>query len=132
MRAVTVSLRAAYKIIDLFSGAGGMSLGFVDPRFCGGFSCVLAVDNDAAALATHHANFGGKVVCGNIEDWLEEHLRIPKADIVIGGPPRQGLKLLNKKRSRDYRRALLGPSLEGGGRGGGRVVLFDELPERDR
>src|SRR5260221_14500016 len=99
MRAVPVSLPAAYKIIDLFSGAGGMSLGFVDPRFCGGFSCVLAVDNDAAALATHHANFGGKVGCGNIEDWLEENPRLPKTGIGIGGPAGQGLTPLKQKRA---------------------------------
>ena len=61
-----------YKLIDLFCGAGGMSLGFIDPRFCGGFECVLAVDNDSDALATHHANFNGTVVCGNIEEWLEK------------------------------------------------------------
>lgn len=88
-----------HKLIDLFSGAGGMSLGFVDPRFCGGFECVLAVDNDSASLATHHANFSGKVVCRNIEEWLEEGPRIPKADVVIGGPPCQGFSLLNKKES---------------------------------
>ena len=129
MRAVPVSLPAAYKIIDLFSGAGGMSLGFVDPRFCGGFSCVLAVDNDAAALATHHANFGGKVVCGNIEDWLEEHLRIPKADIVIGGPPCQGFSLLNKKRSGDYRRALWEPYLDVVERCGARLFIMENVTE---
>src|SRR5258708_8388297 len=129
MRAVPVSLPAAYKIIDLFSGAGGMSLGFVDPRFCGGFSCVLAVDNDAAALATHHANFGGKVVCGNIEDWLEEHLRIPKADIVIGGPPCQGFSLLNKKRSGDYRGALWEPYLDVVERCGARLFIMENVTE---
>src|SRR5258708_27777879 len=129
MRAVPVSLPAAYKIIDLFSGAGGMSLGFVDPRFCGGFSCVLAVDNDAAALATHHASLVGKVVWGNIEDWLEEHLRIPKADIVIGGPPCQGFSLLNKKRSGDYRRALWEPYLDVVERCGARLFIMENVTE---
>jgi DNA (cytosine-5)-methyltransferase 1 len=101
-----------YKFIDLFSGAGGMSLGFSDRRFCGGFECVLAVDNDAAALATHEANFKGKTICGNIEDWLHTSPRIPKADVVIGGPPCQGFSLLNKNRVGDDRRALWEPYLD--------------------
>lgn len=50
------------RIIDLFSGAGGMSLGFVDPRFGGGFKTVLALDNDPAAVATHKANLDRKSV----------------------------------------------------------------------
>ncbi|NCC62719.1 MAG: DNA cytosine methyltransferase, partial [Verrucomicrobiae bacterium] len=37
-----------YRLIDLFSGAGGMTLGFVDDRFCGGYECVLSLDSDAA------------------------------------------------------------------------------------
>jgi DNA (cytosine-5)-methyltransferase 1 len=101
-----------YKLIDLFCGAGGMSLGFVDPRFSGGFKCVLALDNDSAALETHHANFGGKTACGNIETWLESSPSIPKADVVIGGPPCQGFSLLNKKRAGDLRRALWEPYLD--------------------
>jgi DNA (cytosine-5)-methyltransferase 1 len=101
-----------YKIIDLFCGAGGMTLGFVDPRFCGGFESVLAVDNEPSAIATHGANFGGGQVYGNIEDWLDQSPRIPQADAVIGGPPCQGFSLLNKKRQGDYRRALWEPYLE--------------------
>lgn len=101
-----------YKLIDLFCGAGGMSLGFIHPRFCGGFECVLALDNDRAALETHRANIDGTVVCFNIEDWLAENPVIPEADIVIGGPPCQGFSLLNKKRTGDHRRALWEPYLD--------------------
>ena len=118
-----------YKLIDLFCGAGGMSLGFVDQRFCGGFECVLAVDNDEAALATHHANFGGKVICGNIEEWLEENPSIPKADAVIGGPPCQGFSLLNKKRAGDHRRALWEPYLEVVERCGARLFVMENVSE---
>ena len=35
-----------YRLIDLFAGAGGLTLGFTDGRFGGGFECVLGVDND--------------------------------------------------------------------------------------
>jgi DNA (cytosine-5)-methyltransferase 1 len=118
-----------YKIIDLFCGAGGMSLGFIDRRFCGGFECVLAVDNDRAALATHHANFDGDFVCGNIEEWLEENPKIPKADIVIGGPPCQGFSLLNKKRAGDHRRALWEPYLDVVERCGAKLFVMENVSE---
>jgi len=118
-----------YKLIDLFCGAGGMSLGFIDPDFCGGFECVWAVDNDSAALATHHANFGGKVVCGNIEEWLEQRPRIPQADVVIGGPPCQGFSLLNKKRAGDCRRALWEPYLDVVERCGAQLFVMENVSE---
>lgn len=118
-----------YKLIDLFCGAGGMSLGFVDRRFCGGFECVLAVDNDGPSLATHSANFSGKVVCRNIEDWLAENPRIPQADVVIGGPPCQGFSLLNKKRTGDHRRALWEPYLDVVKRCGARLFVMENVTE---
>ncbi len=116
------------KLIDLFCGAGGMSLGFVDPRFCGGFETVLAVDNDAAALKTHEANFGGESVCGNIETWLNDAV-VPAADVVIGGPPCQGFSLLNKKRDGDARRALWEPFLDVAARSGARVFIMENVAE---
>jgi DNA (cytosine-5)-methyltransferase 1 len=101
-----------YKLIDLFAGAGGMTLGFAEPLFCGGFSPVLAVDNDRAAMFTHEANFSSRVICGNIEVWLDSEPSVPRADVVIGGPPCQGFSLLNKKRDGDARRALWEPYLD--------------------
>ena len=119
----------AYKLIDLFSGAGGMSLGFVDRRYSGGFKCVLAVDNDAAALETHRANFHGTVVSGNIEDWLQLAPRVPEADVVIGGPPCQGFSLLNKKREGDDRRALWEPFLDVVKLSGARLFVMENVTE---
>ncbi|MFN3727929.1 MAG: DNA cytosine methyltransferase [Allosphingosinicella sp.] len=118
----------AWKLIDLFCGAGGMSLGFTDARFCGGFESVLAVDNDAAALETHKLNFGGGAVCGNIETWLET-ADVPQADVVIGGPPCQGFSLLNKKRKGDARRALWEPFLDVAVRSGARVFIMENVAE---
>lgn len=117
-----------WRLIDLFCGAGGMSLGFADPRFCGGFRNVLAVDNDAAAIATHEHNFGGTSVCGNIETWLEK-AEVPHADVVIGGPPCQGFSLLNKKRDGDARRALWEPYLDVVARSGARVFVMENVAE---
>ena len=84
----------SYKIIDLFCGAGGMTLGFVEPRFYGGFRCVLAVDSDRSSIATHHSNFGGRVVCRSIEEWLEADPWIPqgKASATAGRSGRAYLR----------------------------------------
>jgi DNA (cytosine-5)-methyltransferase 1 len=118
-----------YKLIDLFCGAGGMSLGFVDPRFCGGFECVLAVDNDRDAIETHAANFKGKTVHGNIELWLTDNPVVPKADVVIGGPPCQGFSLLNKNRRGDLRRALWEPYLDIVRLSGAKVFVMENVSE---
>ncbi|MBI1406026.1 MAG: DNA (cytosine-5-)-methyltransferase [Caulobacter sp.] len=114
----------AYRLIDLFSGAGGMSLGFREE----GIDPVLALDNDAAAVATHKANFDGEAYCANIEEWLET-ADVPQADVVIGGPPCQGFSLLNKKRDGDSRRALWEPYLEIANRSGARVFIMENVAE---
>ena len=67
-----------FRLIDLFAGAGGMTLGFTDPRFCGGFRCVFSLDNDPAAMETHGANFGGDGFVGDIEDFLRRGPRFRK------------------------------------------------------
>lgn len=101
-----------YRLLDLFSGCGGMTLGFSDPRFCGGFKSIFAIDNNPAAVDSYNLNFGDHAVCRNIEEWLLENCEIPKADIVIGGPPCQGFSLLNKGREGDVRRSLWQPYMD--------------------
>ncbi len=114
----------SYRLIDLFSGAGGMSLGFARE----GIESILALDNDAAAIGTHKANFPGEAYCANIEDWLET-AEVPEADVVIGGPPCQGFSLLNKKRDGDSRRALWEPYLEIANRSTARVFIMENVAE---
>jgi DNA (cytosine-5)-methyltransferase 1 len=104
--------RGMYTFLDLFSGCGGMSLGFSDPRFCGGFESVFAVDRDRAAVGSYGLNFGAHAVCGDIEEWASGRRGAPKADVVIGGPPCQGFSLLNRDRRGDARRALWRPYMD--------------------
>ena len=118
-----------YKLIDLFCGAGGMTLGFVDERFCGGFKPVLAMDLDKPAIATHEANFGGVTVNDPIEDWLAHDPDVPQADVVIGGPPCQGFSLLNKNRRGDIRRALWEPYLDIVELSGARMFVMENVSE---
>jgi DNA (cytosine-5)-methyltransferase 1 len=117
-----------YRLIDLFSGAGGMTLGFSNRDFCGGFQPVLAIDNDAAAIRTHSANFGGDAICTDIARWVKEN-PIPKADVVIGGPPCQGFSLLNKNRTGDERRALWEPYLDIVAASGATVFVMENVTE---
>jgi DNA (cytosine-5)-methyltransferase 1 len=97
-----------YRLIDLFSGCGGMTLGFVNTDE---FHSVFANDFNADAMASYKANFdpdGKHTFYGDIIELLDNELYpIPKADVVIGGPPCQGFSLLNRNRhAEDPRRRL--------------------------
>lgn len=118
-----------YKLIDLFCGAGGMTSGFVNNQYCGGFESIFAIDNDKAAVNTYNANFGDDDHCvhGNIEEWLETNT-VPKADIVIGGPPCQGFSLLNKSRIGDARRALWEPYMDFVEQSGASIFVMENVP----
>lgn len=116
-----------YRLIDLFCGAGGMTLGFVDPRLCGGFESVSAIDHDAASVRTHIRNFGPHAERADIEERLSRP--IPEADVVIGGPPCQGFSLLNKKRLGDERRSLWRPYMDIVERSGARMFVIENVVE---
>jgi len=118
-----------YRVIDLFSGAGGLTLGFTDSRFCGGFDSVWSLDFDPAAVETHRANFGPHADCGDIEEWVSSNRPIPAADVVIGGPPCQGFSLLNKRRVGDARRALWLPFMDVVERSGASMFVIENVAE---
>lgn len=118
----------AYRIADLFAGAGGMTLGFTDKRFGGGFVPVFGVDNDAAAVQTHRANFSGQSILSNIEDWVAES-DAQSVDVIVGGPPCQGFSLLNKGRAGDQRRALWEPYLETVKKTGAKIFVMENVAE---
>lgn len=122
-------MRTKIKIIDLFSGAGGMTLGFVDGRYSGKYRSVFAIDNDQSAVNTYNLNFSKSAkhcVCGDIEEWLSDNV-VPSADVVIGGPPCQGFSLLNKKKDGDVRRALWEPYLDTVERSGASIFVMENV-----
>ncbi len=80
--------------IDLFSGAGGLALGFQQA----GFRSVWAVEIDSDAADTYELNFHHPVYKGPIETVQSVPV---KADIIIGGPPCQGFSPLGKMSPRD-------------------------------
>ena len=76
--------------IDLFSGAGGLSLGLEDA----GFSVIAAADSNADALATHGANLPSLTWNGDLAkpDEFAAALRtwgVEGIDLLAGGPPCQ-------------------------------------------
>src|SRR5262245_14540586 len=76
--------------VDLFCGAGGLSLGLQRA----GFRLALGVDNNALAIETHAAHFPGASTAKDlaVEDSLDEvlqPLRGHRIDLLAGGPPCQ-------------------------------------------
>jgi DNA (cytosine-5)-methyltransferase 1 len=76
--------------IDLFSGAGGLSLGLERA----GFDVLVGADSDEWAVRTHDANLPGLSWCGDLSDPLEflntlEVWRLTEVDLVAGGVPCQ-------------------------------------------
>lgn len=118
----------AFRLIDLFCGAGGMTLGFTSAAKRGGFKSILALDNDKAAAETYAAKFGKHVYTQDVEEWLSSN-EVPQADVVIGGPPCQGFSLLNRNRQGDERRALWEPYLEFVQRSNASVFVMENVTE---
>lgn len=118
-----------YRLIDLFCGAGGMSLGFSE-FFGQPFQSVWANDFNQFCGNTYNENFGHHCVVGDIVEILEQKkIEIPKADIVIGGPPCQGFSLLNKNRENDPRKELWRPYLEVVERSGASIFVMENVPQ---
>lgn len=90
-------------VIDLFAGCGGMTQGFKDA----GFEPVFAVEWDEEAAATYAANHDpdvGHTLCADIASVSSAD--VPKADVVIGGPPCQGFSGLGLQDVDDPRNKL--------------------------
>jgi DNA (cytosine-5)-methyltransferase 1 len=85
--------------ISLYSGAGGLDLGFVQA----GVEVLWAIDSDRDAVETYRANLGKHCVHGDVlVTSPPAHLR---PDLVIGGPPCQGFSVIGKMNPEDPRSA---------------------------
>ncbi len=117
------------QLIDLFCGAGGMTLGFT--KLCGHcFEPVWANDNNHFAVETYNANFGKHCMEGDINNILDDpSIIIPKADVVIGGPPCQGFSLLNRNRDGDPRKQLWRPFIEVVKRSEAQLFVMENVPQ---
>lgn len=95
------------KIIDLFCGCGGLSLGFEKA----GFEVVYAIDSWEKAVNTYNHNHTKKVAeCADIHSLTDERLREINKDNeivgVIGGPPCQGFSKVGTRDVNDPRNHL--------------------------
>lgn len=96
--------------VDLFAGAGGLSEGLQ----ASGVDVVAAVELHPHAGLTHAFNHPGTdVLVGDINDLNTETLEsvlvaksVPRADLVVGGPPCQGFSTAGQKNSLDPRNRL--------------------------
>lgn len=89
------------RVVSLFSGAGGLDLGFV----WAGHEVVWANDNFSDAVNTYRRNIGPHILERDISD--VDSSDIPESDIVIGGFPCQGFSVANSKRHVSDSRNLL-------------------------
>lgn len=89
-----------YKVLSLFSGSGGLDLGFIQTNM---FEVVLANDINPNACETYRANIGEHILCQDIRDLSD----LPEVDVLIGGPPCQGFSTANPNRAFDDERNWL-------------------------
>lgn len=96
--------------VDLFAGAGGMTLGFEQA----GFDVLASVEIDPIHCAIHQFNFPfWTVLCKSVEETTGEEIRNSsqianqEIDVVFGGPPCQGFSLMGKRSFDDPRNSLV-------------------------
>ena len=106
-RAPQMSAPAPVGIVDLFCGAGGIALGM----HAAGFEPVLAIDNDAAAVATYAKNISDRVLLESVTSpsclvALNEATD-GRRYIISGGPPCQGFSQQRRGTNSDERNNLV-------------------------
>ena len=96
--------------VDLFAGAGGMTLGFEQA----GFDVLASVELDPIHASVHEYNFPfWTSICRNVTETSAAEIRQSSAigdrdiDVVFGGPPCQGFSLMGKRDLSDDRNSLV-------------------------
>ena len=98
-----------YQAISLFSGAGGMDVGFEQA----GIDVVLANELDPVAAKTYAINHKKtKLIVDDVNNVLPDIEAYKNIDIVFGGPPCQGFSVIRKMNPEDTRSQLIWSFLE--------------------
>ena len=113
-------LEKKYSVVSLFSGCGGMDLGFRGGFVANGkkylkrnFEFIWANDFDEKACVTYSKNFSDPIICADITEILKGNYpnnakKLPKrADIILGGFPCQDFSLSGKRKGFEGNRGLL-------------------------
>lgn len=90
------------RIIDLFAGMGGMSLGFQNA----GFTIIAAYDNWKPAIDVYRANFPHPIYEIDLYDLDIQATAQLSPDMIIGGPPCQDFSSAGKRDERGGRADL--------------------------
>lgn len=99
---------SSLNVIDLFCGCGGLSYGFEKA----GYQVLLGIDNDEKALETFEMNHNHpRSICGDItqisyENDIKPLIGGKTIDVIIGGPPCQGMSLSGPRKFDDPRNKL--------------------------
>jgi DNA (cytosine-5)-methyltransferase 1 len=109
------------KVIGLFSGCGGLDLGFKQA----GYDLIWANDILKDACDTYRLNIGDHIVNEDITKIDLES--IPNADIIIGGPPCQGFSGIGKRDPNDNRSALVYSYLDVVNKVQPKIFLFENV-----
>ena len=116
---------------DLFSGAGGLSLGFEQA----GFDVAGAIDVDPVHCAIHRRNFPDSPVFAAGVDQVDPVAILAAAglnpgdlSVVIGGPPCQGFSLIGKRAVDDARNTLIFHFLRFVAAAQPRYFVFENVP----
>ena len=87
-----------YKVVDLFAGAGGLSLGFMQTQK---YDIKVAFENSHYMQDTYRLNHPGVEVQGDVctADYDAIKKKYGEIDVVIGGPPCQGFSNANRQKN---------------------------------
>ena len=82
------------RVIDLFAGCGGMSLGFENA----GFDIIAAFDNWDAAIKIYESNFSHPIYKKDLsKDGIIQQISAMRPDVIMGGPPCQDYSIAGKR-----------------------------------
>lgn len=115
---------SAPKYLSLFSGCGGLDLGFSDA----GFEGVLSVDIDDAALLVHSANFKHPVSKLDLTKELPRLDPAVEIDVLLAGSPCQGFSTAGLRKVDDPRNSLLFVAAQVSSKMKPKVVVAENVP----